>query len=51
MLSRVLGIRNLMILIISIDEILQNSTTLKHTNLLAVQRIRQSGDTAIGINV
>lgn len=51
MLSRAMGERELVVLVVAINEVLQNSTALKDANLLAVQRICEGGDAAIGVDL
>ena len=44
--------RNPVILVISLNEILHDRTTLEHTNLLAIgESIRQSGNASVGIDI
>jgi hypothetical protein len=51
MLSRALRERELVILVIAINEVLQHSTTLKDTNLLAVECISESRDATVGVDL
>ena len=51
MLSRSMRERKLMILIIAINKVLQHSTTLKNTDLLAVESIGESRDATVGVDL
>jgi hypothetical protein len=51
MLSRVMGERKLVILVIAINEVLKHSTALKNTDLLAVEGISESRNATVGVDL
>lgn len=50
-LGSTLGVRNLVVLVVPLHEVLQDGAALKDANLLAVQGICEGGNAAIGVDV